>query len=540
MVAPNTGQAARRTGHGGRGETGEIVPLNLALSYPVYWSRLKVLRDFVQNFFDSVGPEGFHQRFRWQRQGARLEVEVDAASFSHEWLIAIGASSKTATRGEYAGHFGEGFKIAALCASRDHGWQVSAGSRDWSIEVVLRDGDIDGHPMPMLAYRLHRHATTVDTSWLRLEGIAAGDEALLVDAVIPSFCYPENPLFGERVWGDETVEVWRRSRAPIPMSYPRSGQQRNARGILFHSRQAVGTHELPFVLAAHDVGPEDRERPVLYDFQVVDALASLAHRLPPAVAGEVLTTTRRWWTVPKPRKFTVGSWYPVVRALCDRLATDPEAAESWKGQHPGLVGAVPVRRGETATVNRRRQARSWLATHGHGMKLVQDGFLTLGYPQLENVCEQAGGFTMTRDPEAGWEKARTALLLDFVAQHFEGFFPIDKLPPLRIIKSSRATWSGMAVVHPRLPALASPSGHRLRYRLEEVAIKAQVLADDEPFDAVATFLHELAHMVGGDGSKRFAYVLTDLMARLGALHGELRFLQSTWKAVSPQDADGHH
>ena len=113
----------------------------------------------------------------------------------------------------------------------------------------------------------------------------------------------------------------------------------------------------------------------------------------------------------------------------------------------------------------------------------------------------------------------------------------NRLPPLRIIKSSRATWSGMAVVHPRLPPLATPSGHRLRYRLEEVGIKAQVLADDEPFDAVATLLHELAHMVGGDGSKRFAYALTDLMARFGALHGELGALQSDWRAAPSQVVD---
>ena len=60
-------------------------------------------------------------------------------------------------------------------------------------------------------------------------------------------------------------------------------------------------------------------------------------------------------------------------------------------------------------------------------------------------------------------------------------------------------------------------------------VTASVLADDEPFEAVATLVHELAHMVGDDGSKRFTYALTDLMTHLGALHGEVGVLRDTWE-----------
>ena len=512
---------------------GEIVPLNLALSYPVRWSRFHVLRDFVQNFFDAVGPSDFQRRVRWRRRGAHLELSAEGVEYSHGWLSTIGASTKTAASARYAGYFGEGFKIAALCAFRDLGWGISAGSRDWTVDVVRRDHAIDGHPVPMLAYRLTRGASDDSTSWLRLDGVTAADERLLTESVIPSFCYPANPLFGQRLWGDASLEVWRRSSLDIPAEYPRS-RQGSERGILFYSRQALGTHELPFVFAAHDVRTPDRERSALYDFQVVDGLASIARRLPAELAGEVLASVRRRWGVCPRRKYEVGSWYPVVRNLCARLAAAPPAALAWRESHPSLAVAAPIGRRDIATGNRRRQALSWLARRGGGLSLVQDGFLALGYPRLEDLCHQAGGFAMTRDPETPWEKARVALLWSFVAEHFEDFFPRDRLPPLRVIRSPQAAWSGMAVAHRHSPSLLTRSGHRLRFRLEEVAVKARVLAEEEPFEAIASLLHELAHMVGGDGSKRFAYVLTDLIARVAALHDRHRDLLAAWMAASPE------
>ncbi len=506
----------------------EIIPLNLATTYPVRWSVFKVLRDFVQNFFDAVGPAQFARRVAVTTDLHGVEIRADDVAFGHEWLIPIGASTKTAApEGRYAGHFGEGFKIAALCAIRDHGWTVAAGSRAWELEVTSAPRRIDGRRIDMLAYRLKRRSRAVGESWVRLGRTSPDDVQLLREAVVPSFCYPENPLLGDELWSDERTSVWRRSSRPIPRGYPRSGG--SARGILFHAWQAAGTHELPFALAAHDVRQEDRDRAALYDFQVVDALARLSGRLPPNVAGEVLESVRRHWASYPKRAIEVGSWHPVVRGLTRRLAEDRVEVQRWRARNPLLAVTERISRGDHGAGNRRRQALDWLRGVGGSLTLVQDGFLRLGYPRLEELCERAGGFTKTRTARRGLERARLALVQDFVAEHLASFFPAETRPPLLVIDDPRSAWSGVAVTHPLRPSLPTPSGHRVRARLESIAVCASALSDVLPSRALATILHELAHMFGGDGSKRFAGVLTDLLGRVAELHAELAELERAWR-----------
>ncbi|MEA5010036.1 hypothetical protein [Clostridium tyrobutyricum] len=41
----------------------KIVNLNLITTYPVKWNMYKILRDFIQNFYDSIPNEQFSKRF---------------------------------------------------------------------------------------------------------------------------------------------------------------------------------------------------------------------------------------------------------------------------------------------------------------------------------------------------------------------------------------------------------------------------------------------------------------------------------------------
>lgn len=113
--------------------TTTIIPLNLIYDYPVNWSRFKTLRDFVQNFFDAVGWQNWSTRFSFEIANNTLTLRATDIGFSYDWLLHIGASTKR--EGNHAGYFGEGFKIASLCAIRDHGWNVALSSRNWSLKV---------------------------------------------------------------------------------------------------------------------------------------------------------------------------------------------------------------------------------------------------------------------------------------------------------------------------------------------------------------------------------------------------------------------
>lgn len=93
--------------------------VNIVSTYPVYWNRKKIFRDLIQNFYDAVPVDEWHKRFKYEYKDDNLSMWVDDVKFNYEWLLHIGASTKTED-GNKAGYFGEGFKIAALCAMRDY------------------------------------------------------------------------------------------------------------------------------------------------------------------------------------------------------------------------------------------------------------------------------------------------------------------------------------------------------------------------------------------------------------------------------------
>ena len=129
------------------------IPLNIVMTYPVYWGRYKVFRDFIQNFFDSVGIHEWKERFNYSYNDEKLSMWVENVVFSYEWLLHIGASTKREDiNHRHAGYFGEGFKIASLCAFRDFKWDVCMSSGDWSLKVTKLQKEIDGTNVDMLAY----------------------------------------------------------------------------------------------------------------------------------------------------------------------------------------------------------------------------------------------------------------------------------------------------------------------------------------------------------------------------------------------------
>jgi hypothetical protein len=132
----------------------ELISINLIYDYPVHWSRFKTLRDFIQNFYDAVHWSEWDDRFSSTITDGVLTLKAQNVGFSYDWLLHIGASTKREAIGTYAGHFGEGFKIAALCALRDHHWTVKVRSRDWALEVVTTDLTVDRRSLKSLAYRI--------------------------------------------------------------------------------------------------------------------------------------------------------------------------------------------------------------------------------------------------------------------------------------------------------------------------------------------------------------------------------------------------
>jgi hypothetical protein len=484
----------------------KLFSLNLIYDYPVRWSKFKVLRDFVQNFYDALGWRNWQFRFSHKIRDGRLLLIARDVDFSYDWLLHIGASTKRDSDGIYAGYFGEGFKIASLCALRDHGWDIEIISRNWELMVVATDIEIDGRWIESLAYRIWRSTDEKKDTVLCISPF--NDETVL-KAVLLSFYYPGNPLFGTKIWESSDSAVYFRSAQSKPAGYPATYDDRG-QGIVFGAYQALGSFQYPLIFCLHRFRYNDRERSSFFRMDVVKLIAEVVSRLSPEASTAVLRALKsRWYDRPR-TKYDFESWHGIIRTLVQNIAVSADHKRLWREEHPHLLAASQVKRKDITQYNRRRQALQWLRDLGRPYRLVQEAFLSLGYPALEEACEKACGFSVTRDGNSD-EMMRIQMLERVVQSLFPDLFKDIELPPCKIIQSGRAVWQGMTTLSPIKTRSLSFRGLPVRYRLPDVALKQSLLQPNKFGSALSTYLHELAHMFGGDSSASFSHALSELM-----------------------------
>ncbi len=99
------------------GKNSVDIPLEIVADYPIKWDFKKALRDFIQNFYDALGPDKFGSEFIYSydrdERFYSLVMKVKGQPFSHELLSYIGSSTKS-NDGNTIGKYGEGFKMACL------------------------------------------------------------------------------------------------------------------------------------------------------------------------------------------------------------------------------------------------------------------------------------------------------------------------------------------------------------------------------------------------------------------------------------------
>jgi hypothetical protein len=435
-----------------------------------------------------------------------LTLTAQEVGFSYDWLLHIGASTKREGTGQYAGYFGEGFKIAALCGVRDHHWNINVLSRDWELEVVTTHLEVDRRSLKSLAYKIKKSQSESRETILK---ISPFNDKELLNSVLLSFYYPTNPLFGQPIYSSDTCAVYHRSPEQKPFGYPSTDRDPGP-GIVFAGYQAVGSFQYPLIFCFHNYRQTDRERNTFYRMNVIDLIQQTVSCLPPEPSAIVLQILKsRWYDRPQ-KKYDFESWHNIIRILIRNVATSSEQTAKWKQSYPSLLVAKQVKKSDLPNYNRRRQALDWRSHSGQSFRLVQEAFGRLGYPTLETVCEQNDGFSVTREPDQ-FERIRVEMLEKFVQILIPDLFIDIQLPPCKIIKSEKAAWRGMTTCIPIATRTHKFRGIPIRYQLPYVALKASLLHSDSLGDALSTYLHELAHMFGGDRSASFSQVLSELM-----------------------------
>lgn len=423
------------------------IPLNIVSTYPVQWGKYKILRDFVQNFYDSVSSANWFKSFYHTYQEGTLSMWIENETFSYEWLLHIGASTKTnSSDGTNAGFFGEGFKIASLCAIRDQKWNICMSSADWTLDVILLNQEIDNQKVKMLGYNV-REKEYIDESRLVLTSVSEEDYQIFISAV-NSFYYKENPIIGDKIWEGRQGAVYicnteEYQKDPhLPYSY-----KYGHKGAIFCAYQLLGSNPFGIVFCLHNYVQKDRERNTLYDFEIVQVIGEVCTQLSPEGAFKILEKMKRYWNS-VPKTIDISSWGPVVRTLIVQISHSSEETQNFREKYPHLLYLPPVM--TTQEKNRRSLAYAWVRKQVVSYLLVQVSFELLGYPSLEEVCEKHGGFVEDDVPNE-LENKYFDVIESLVKMIFGDFFQIENenMPERKIISNNTATYHGMATLHKR-------------------------------------------------------------------------------------------
>lgn len=503
-----------------------LISLNLIYDYPVRWSPYVVLRDFVQNFYDSVGWRDWSSLFEYACSDGSLTLTARDVGFSYEWLVHIGASTKRDNVGVHAGYFGEGFKMAALCAVRDHGWGVQVASQGWKLEVTSADLPIEDRMLKSLAYSLSERSgpDTADTV-LRLSGFHAHE---VFQSVLLGFYYPENPLLGKEIWRSEKGAVYTRSRLRKPPKYPETSRFEGP-GIIFASFQARGSMPVPLVFCLHNHRDNDRDRDVFYRMDAMSLISIVVtHMTAPAAAG-VLQELKRFWRGTR-GKYTFDTWWPIIENLVLKISTCSRTTSLWLSEFPYLLTVFDIKRSNVAAFNRRRQALAWMQRQPEPYRLVQNSFQHLGYPSLEEVCRDAGGFTDPRPP-----RDDEIVRLEFLGRCVGELIPElgeRGLPDIRVFDNNATAFWGLAVCKPAPRPFESLLGFPVRHVLSEIIINATLLRSGDFAEILSTCLHEVAHMFGRDESAAFSRALTYLIEVTIRERETIARFQQEWSLIT--------
>lgn len=501
-----------------------IVPLNIALTYPVKWKTFSIARDFLQNFYDAVGYDKWHSGFSLSYKEGVVKLEAAGINFNYEWLVHIGASTKRDGQETHAGYFGEGFKIAALCAYRDKKWTVRMRSGDWSLKVIDIDHQIDGKHMEMLAYDVVEDKS--DTTCLELEGVSASDYELFQE-VVNSFYYPENPLLGELIWEGKKGAVYYSAKESYSDSLPFTFGF-GPRGPVFCSYQLRGSIPFDLVVCLHSYEERDHERETIYHSEIIRVIGHVVDNISASGAMKMLVQMKKVWRQYPAKNYDSKSWYPIVNGLVRRISEDKSVRDLFVKEFPNLLCISPIftQYGR----NRRLQAESWLKKQSTKYILGQNTFALMGYKSLEEACEENGGMLM--DAELLPHEQRAFDLLEEVVQDIYGdFFDSTAKYDQRIIGNDSPGVTGMASLVKNYSKKFNNQGISFKFRTKAIYLKRRCFDSLKFHEALGTFVHEKCHVFGGDASVSFSLALTLAMEYLIVKRSELDSYETRWKEI---------
>ena len=521
-----------------------IIKLNIAFDYPVCWGMQRIMRDFIQNFYDNSGRESFNSdvEYIYQRTEDSYTVILDTKGkdFGYEWLIYIGASTKTGKK-QYIGKYGEGFKVAALCLYRDYDAIFVMESQDWCLKPYTYTEEIDGTIHKMFGYRYSSRENDGHTR-LTLYGINASkmNRQILEEALL-DFYYPENPLFGEKVYADDKIGIYRRSDMTIPCHDYVFEEDIDVEGILYVKNLARGRLPFPFVICLNELHHEyrdyyyedryngDRERNTYTDFLTIEILSKESEHFPANASYDILCVLKNLWNKLPMRQYDVETWYYFICQLVRNVSEDDDTRNRFMKEYDNLVYI------ERATPDRMHKklinqtGKWWNECGDRDKKMVNPVFRLLGAENLVPIYEETSKNDFVKPCEI---EAKRFEYIMTVASMLMGEGNNPDIPELLIYNSQEDYYNPDQYMKRLYSSRKSNKTQYKKYKIETVVMTHKDFTDENFEKTFVKAIDIFLHGYGTNKSEKLNSKLTEAGCRIINNSGNLDIIEGIWKGIA--------
>ena len=474
------------------------VESSVTTKWGVQWDETMIARDIMQNFYDA--NRGQVNEIKISHTGGTVEITAPA-SFNLDRLLFLGSEKGSEDVGEY----GEGFKAAAVCLLRGHVTPVAySDNRVLCLRVAEEPAqNTDLYPLMYDFFTSETH--TGGTRLLLLH--CPKKQADELKKGLHHFLYPDNPLLGNKLWSNsqDDFEIY---------------ESKDGTGHVFYRSLKRGEIDgIPVILVLNKgfksidnkIG-NDRDRKA-FGGDLMELLykrfvqSGLNYDFRCQGKRALVEAARSQWKQGHPLLHAIANDAAFPRETVDSIFGDKYFAKS--------PAAKPGDKLRYETIE-----QTWIAEDRQALPMY---FAQMGLISAERYCrqldEQAKKESLERD---AWPPSPAELeCIGVLKRILRDFAPeiVGALGKYQVNYTVAETESLLGELI---------AGHTFLSR--EVFLAASVFLSDFA-NAVATFLHEHAHIFGCDGSRGFTDALTELLGTLIAERESLDEYDRLWKAA---------
>ena len=477
----------------------------ITTAWGVNWDEVYIARDLMQNFYDANRERLAEVHVELQGPNVRITAP---APFNLEPLFYLGSEKGEDDVGQY----GEGFKAAAICLLRDHGVTPVAASGQDVLSLRIAEQAVADTRLYPVEYHFYRSAEHIPGTVLLLAG-CSGKIAQAVATGLNHFFYAENPLLGTRRWFGARNEM---------ALYTST----DGRGHVFYRGLKRGEiADIPVVLviqrkndAIERKVSKDRDRNAFGEEMMAlfyQHFARYGVAYNPEAQQVILEAARPVWS----------RGHPLLKALAQKSHPWPAVKTQEVFGTDYYARSFAEDPAEELEID--RWERGW---REEGKQCLPEYFSSFGVLNAEDE--------MLRAREKALEESK---------RHHQ------RPPTMLEMESIRVLSRALRELAPHVGAAFDRGKTRYTvaqteallgelkmgqtYRSRDVFLGADVFVQDFAA-ALATFLHEHAHIFGYDGSRGFTDALTELLETVVRCRHGLDKYEDAWATAKRRGQGG--